>query len=150
MDRLCTIPRLLAYGYLGKLGCLLFYIIHAADHVECRLRNVVTRTRQNFFEIVDSGFQINKGSSCASEDFGNEEWLREETLHLACTGDGKLVLIAQFVHTQDRDDVLERFVVLQDLLCASSHIVMALSNDRRVKHSRSRVQRIYRRVDAKL
>jgi F-type H+-transporting ATPase subunit beta len=44
------------------------------------------------------------------------ERLRQKALDLARPRHGELVLFGELVHAQDRDDVLQRFVTLQDLL----------------------------------
>ena len=47
---------------------------------------------------------------------GHMEGLRQEALDLAGAGDDELVLFGQLVHAENGDDVLQRFVALQDLL----------------------------------
>lgn len=55
----------------------------------------------------------------AGEDFGDLEWLGEEALDLARAGDGHLVLLAQLIHAQDGNDVLQVLVVLRAFYAAS-------------------------------
>lgn len=43
----------------------------------------------------------------ASEDLGNLEGLRQESLDLASTCNSQLVLLGQFIHPQDGNDVLQ-------------------------------------------
>ena len=78
------------------------------------------------------------------------ERLRQESLDLPGSGDLQLVLLGQLVHTQDSDDVLERLVVLQDLLHTSSNLVVFSSDDVGVHDTRSGVERIHSRVDSTL
>lgn len=48
-----------------------------------------------------------------SEDLGHLEGLRQETLDLAGAGHSQFVLLRQLIHTQNGDDILQGFVVLQ-------------------------------------
>ena len=41
---------------------------------------------------------------------------------------GKLVLFRQLVHTQDSNDILERLVILEDLLDGGGDLVVLLAN----------------------
>ena len=50
------------------------------------------------------------------ERLGDEERLRQEALDLARPADRQLVLVGELVDAEDRDDVLELLVALQDLL----------------------------------
>jgi len=58
----------------------------------------------------------------AGEDLRDVEGLRQEALDLARARDGHLVLLAQLVHAQDGNDILQVLVVLQStlLLCIRS------------------------------
>ena len=40
----------------------------------------------------------------------------------------QLVLFRQLIHTQDSDDILERFVVLENLLDSGRDLVVLLAN----------------------
>jgi hypothetical protein len=57
------------------------------------------------------------------------ERLRQEALDLAGAGDGELVLFRKLVHAQDRDDVLQRLVALQDLLDLAGDAVVLVADD---------------------
>jgi len=54
------------------------------------------------------------------EDLGHEHRLGQEALDLARARHRDAVLLGQFVEAQDRDDVLQLFVALQDLLGLTS------------------------------
>jgi hypothetical protein len=56
----------------------------------------------------------------------------------------------QLVHAEDRDDVLQRLVALQDPLHVAGHLVVLFADDRRVEDARGRVERVHGRVDAEL
>mmetsp|Transcript_51522 Transcript_51522/g.154011 ORF Transcript_51522/g.154011 Transcript_51522/m.154011 type:complete len:576 (-) Transcript_51522:12-1739(-) len=140
----------LAHGNRRQLGGLLLDVGHATDHVEGKLRDVVAGAREHLLEVADGGLQVHERAGSAREDLGHEEGLREEAHDLAGTRHGELVLLAQLVHAQDRDDVLQRLVVLQDLLRAARHIVVALADNGGVEHAGGGVQGIHGRVDAQL
>ena len=80
--------------------------------------------------------------------FGHEERLRQEALDLAGARDDEFVLFRQFVHAENGDDVLQRLVLLQDLLNAAGDVVVLLADDVRIEDARGRVERVDGRVDA--
>ena len=62
----------------------------------------------------------------AGEGFGNEEGLRQEALDLPGPRDDELVLFAQLLDPQDRDDVLEATAPLADppyVMCWQGRVV---------------------------
>src|SRR5208282_4085778 len=81
---------------------------------------------------------------------GHKERLREELLDLARARHRNLLVFAKFVDAQNGDDVLQVFVSLQRLLNHLCHIVMILPNNSSIKNSRSRSQRIHRRINSNL
>mmetsp|Transcript_2792 Transcript_2792/g.10054 ORF Transcript_2792/g.10054 Transcript_2792/m.10054 type:complete len:308 (+) Transcript_2792:263-1186(+) len=78
------------------------------------------------------------------------ERLRQETLHLPGTCHCHLILLRQFVHTQDRNNILQVLFVLQNLLNATSRIVVLLSKNVSTKHARGGIEWIHSRVNAQL
>ena len=40
----------------------------------------------------------------------------------------QLILLGQLIHTQDSNDILERLVVLKDLLDGSGNVIVVLTN----------------------
>mmetsp|Transcript_1202 Transcript_1202/g.3051 ORF Transcript_1202/g.3051 Transcript_1202/m.3051 type:complete len:274 (-) Transcript_1202:907-1728(-) len=143
-------PRISLGGHGRELGRLFPDVRHAANHVERGLGDVIAGARQHLLEVVDGGLEVHESPRSASKDLGHEEGLRQEALYLPSTRDGQLVLFAQLVHAEDGDDVLERLVVLQDLLGAAGDVVVALPDDRGVQHAGGGVQGVDRRVDAEL
>src|SRR5262249_3395685 len=79
----------------------------------------------------------------------NEEGLREELLDLTSAGDDQLVVFGEFVHAQDRDDILKIFVTLQDLLHVARYLIVLLADNLRSQDTRGRVERIDGRINAK-
>src|SRR5581483_8880100 len=74
--------------------------------------------------------------------------LREEALDLAGARNRQLVFIRQFVDTQNRDDVLQVFVALQNTFHHLGRAVVVLPDDQRVENAAGGGQRIDRRVNA--
>ena len=71
-------------------------------------------------------------------------------MQLAGTGDGKLVFLAQLVHAQDGDDVLQLLIALQGGLHLAGHAVMLLAHDIGFQNTGGGSQRIHGGVDALL
>mmetsp|Transcript_125626 Transcript_125626/g.217513 ORF Transcript_125626/g.217513 Transcript_125626/m.217513 type:complete len:200 (+) Transcript_125626:28-627(+) len=140
----------LACNHGRQLSCLCLDISHASNHVKGILRNTIATAREDLLKIVDCGLEINKCARSSCEDLCNEERLRHEALDLPRAGHNELVLLAELIHTQDRDDVLQRLVILEDLLNGSRYIVVALANDGRIQHTRGGVQRVHGWVDTQL
>jgi hypothetical protein len=63
---------------------------------------------------------------------------------------GQLVLLRQLVHTKNGNDILERLVVLENLLDRGGHVVVVLADDTGVQHTRLRVERVDGGVDTEL
>lgn len=78
------------------------------------------------------------------------ERLRQESLNLPGPGDLELVLLGQLVHTQDSDDVLQRLVVLENLLHVSGDVVVLVSDDVGVHDTAGGVEGVHGGVDAAL
>ena len=86
----------------------------------------------------------------AGELLGDEERLRQEPLDLAGALHDQLVLFAQFVDAEDRDDVLQFAVALEDLLHAAGDGVVPLADELRIENAAGRGQRIDRGINALL
>ena len=80
-------------------------------------------------------------------DLGHEERLRQEPLDPAGAVDDDLVVFGQLVDAEDRDDVAELLVALEDRLDAAGDVVVLLADVLRVEDSRGRAERVDRRVD---
>ena len=102
-------------------------------------------TREDLLEGTNRLLQRNELALETSEDLRDLERLRHETLDLTSTLDlvefmsadaifevvstyGKLVLLRQLVHTQNGNNILERLVVLEDLLDSGSNLVVLLAD----------------------
>ena len=76
------------------------------------------------------------------ERLGDEHRLRQEALDAARAGDDGFVLGRQFFHPENRDDVLQVLVALQNCLHAARDAVVLLAHDLRIENSRGRAERI--------
>ena len=68
-------------------------------------------------------------------------WLKNRSI-LRARLDDQLVLFAQFVHAQDRDDVLQIAIALQHVLHLAGDAIVLLADDLRVQRPAGRGQRI--------
>ena len=76
--------------------------------------------------------------------------LGKKTVHLARAVDNQPVLLAEFVHAEDGDDILQFAVLLQRLLHLARNPVVILPYDIRLENAGGGFQRIDRRIDALL
>jgi len=103
---------------------------------------------QDSLESFDTLLQRHKLSCLSCEDFSHLEGLRQKSLDLSGSRYCHLVFFRQLIHTQDGNDILQRLVVLEDLLYTSSNSVMFGAHDVGVHDSRRGVERIDRGVDS--
>src|SRR6266446_4955037 len=122
-------------------------LLDRADHVERGFGHLVILAGDDPLEPLDRVFEGDKDARAAGEHLGDMERLRQEALDLARPRDGQPVLFRQFVHAEDRDDVLQGFVGLQDALHVARDLVVLVADDSRVEHARGRVERVDRRID---
>src|SRR5438874_1676691 len=85
-------------------------LLDRADHVERSLGHLVILAGHVPLELLDRVFEGDEVGGAAGEHFGDVEGLRQEALDLARPRDGQPILFRQFVHAEDRDDVLQGFV----------------------------------------
>ena len=71
------------------------------------LRQVIPFTVTEFLEAADRVFERRDFARLAGEDLGHQKRLRQESLDTAGAMDDQLVVFAQFVDAEDRDDVLQ-------------------------------------------
>ena len=104
-------------GGLHLLG-LLDGLLDPADQEERLLGQVVVLALAQRLERRDRLVDRHVLAREAGELLGHEERLRQEPLDLAGPRHDDLVLLGELVHAEDRDDVLQVLVPLQDLLHA--------------------------------
>src|SRR5436190_883752 len=139
-------------NFVCAMGPLLLGRLHdlldLALQEERALGHVVVLSLDDLFEAPDRVRDRDVGAGRAGEFFGHEERLREEALDLARALYRQLVLVGELVDAQDRDDVLQLLVALQDLLDRVRHAEVVLAEDLGLEDRGGRVERIDGRVDA--
>ena len=76
------------------------------------------------------------------------EGLREETLDLTGAADRLFILLGEFLHAHDGDDILKLPVALQNALDGTGDLIVLLPDDLRREDAAGGIQGIDRRVDA--
>src|SRR3974390_1940773 len=103
-----------------RLG-LLDRFLDRADHVKGLLREIVVLARNDRLEAADRVLDRHVLALLAGEHLGDVERLRQEALDLARAVHEQLVLGRQFVHAEDRDDVLQFLAARQAPRPAKAH-----------------------------
>jgi hypothetical protein len=119
-------------------------------HVEGSLGKVVVLSVKDLLERAEGVLKGDELSLDTSEDLGDSERLGQETLDTTGTLDGELVLSGQLVHSKNGDNVLERLVLLEDLLDAGGSAVVLLTDDTGVQHTGLGVEGVDSGVDTQL
>jgi len=122
----------------------------SSHHVEGSFGKFISRSLEQSSESLDGVGQFDDPSGPSGEDLRHEEGLGQESFDLPGSGDSDLIFFGQLVHSQDGDDILERLVVLEQLLDVSGGVVVQLSDDGGIEHSRGRVQGVHGGVDSEL
>ena len=148
-DDLELVRRAAASAGRQPLG-VLADVLDGAGEEEGLLRQRVGLALEDLLERRDRVLDRHVGARSAGEDLGHEERLAREALQPPRPGDGRLVVLGQLVDAEDRDDVLQVAVALQDALGLLGDLVVLLADDVRVEDARGRGQRVDRRVDAEL
>src|SRR3954469_6864942 len=133
-----------AFHLVGLLDCL----FDRPDHVERLLRQMVPLAGDNLLEAADGVGNRHVLPGQPGELLADEKWLRHEALDAPGAADGQLVFFRQLVDAEDRDDVLQVLVALQDLLDLAGDIVMLVADNPGIEDARRGRERIDRRVDA--
>src|SRR3989338_4480781 len=145
------VRRSLFFSMLLFLLPAAFYdLFYPAGHPEHLLGQVVETAAEDLLETADGLFERHVLAGAAGELFGHRERLRHELLYLAGPVNGLLVLVGQLVDAQDRDDILQLLVALQDLLHAAGRVVMLVADHAGVEDAGGGVQRVDGRVNAQL
>src|ERR1035437_3881827 len=138
--------RLRRFHLLGFLQ----HFVDRAFHVERLLGNVVVLTVHDLLEAAYRVVDLDVAPLQTSKLLGHVERLREELLDLAGTRHRELLVLAELVDAQNRDDVLEVLVTLQHSLDGLRRVVVLLANHARIENARRRSQWIHSRIDAQL
>src|SRR4051794_31236535 len=127
---------------------LLLDVVQTAAHEERLLGDVVVVAVGDLVERLDGLGDRNGGALEAGELLGDVGVLRQEALDTARPADDDLVLLGQLVDTEDRNDVLQLLVALEDLLDPDRAVVVVLADVLRVEDPRGGRERVHGRVDA--
>src|SRR6185437_16308988 len=100
---------------LQLLG-LALHVLDAAAHEEGLLGNAVILAVSDRLERGDGLLERDERTRLAGELLGDVHRVRQEALDAPRALHGDLVFLGQLVDTEDRDDVLEFLVALQDRL----------------------------------
>src|SRR3954466_6949645 len=122
--------------------------VDAALHEERRLRQLVVLAVDDLAERAHGLVDRPVHAGGPGEGLRDVERLREEALDLAGALHRDLVLVRELVDAEDRDDVLELAVALEDLLHARGDLVVLLAEEVGLEDRRGRVERVDGRVDA--
>merc|ERR1719474_2599898 len=138
----------------GSLSCeplsLGNNLVNVANHVEGTLGQVIVLAGKDILEAGDGLGNGDKLARVVGEHLSDLEGLRQEPLDLPRPSDLDLVLLRQLVHTQDSNDILERLVVLQQLLDITGNSVVLGSDDVGVHDTGGGVEGVDGGVDATL
>src|SRR5687768_9990452 len=91
-------------------------VVRAAAHEERLLGILIELALREPLERRDRLLELHVLPFHARELLGHGKWLGHEALDAACTTHHPLVVLGQLVHAENRDDVLELLVPLQNPL----------------------------------
>ena len=111
-------------------------LFDSADHIKCLFGHIVAFAFQNFAETFDGVFRLDVFAFQARKLFADRERLREESLDFSGSCNGLFVVFAQFIESENCDNILQIFVALQDFLDRLRGVVMLIANNLRVENSR--------------
>src|SRR5699024_5622737 len=123
-------------------------VLEPPDVEEGLLRDVVELPVSDLLEGFDGLTQRNVRAHHTGEFLGHIRVLRQELLDTPGPVDGDLVLLGEFVDSEDGDDVLQLLVLLQDTFDAVGDLVVLLTDVSGIEDSRGGGQRVHRGVQA--
>src|SRR5271157_5882795 len=126
------------------------HFVDGALHVERLFWNIVALAIHDLLEAAHRVLDLHVASLNASKLLSNVEGLRQELLDLAGARHRELLVFAEFVDTENRDDVLQVLVALQHALNGLRRVVVLLAHDARIENARSGSQRIDCGINAQL
>src|ERR1039458_2552699 len=119
----------------------------------CELRSACARTRTFLWMalcLAGAGTGMAQRGRSTAWNLGDVEGLREEALDPPRARHDDLVVLGQLVDPEDRDDVLEVLVLLEDLLHGAGDVVMLLADDQRGEDLGRRGKRVDRGINTDL
>ena len=103
---------------------------------------------EDLAEAANSLLERHVAALDAGKLLGDREGLREESLDLARAAHDEFVFFGKLVHTHYRDNVLQFFVALKDLLHFAGRLVMLDADNIGSEYSRGRIERVDGGVNA--
>lgn len=100
---------------------------------------------EDFLKALNGIFQLDKLAFGAGKHLGDKKRLRQKALDLAGTGNRQSVFVGKFVHAQNGDNILQRFIFLQNFLYAASYPIVFFADNRRRQYAAGGIERIDRR-----
>ena len=94
---------------------------------------MIILARDNRFERGNGFVQRHLNTIRARKHFRHVKGLRQETLELTRPGYRQLIIFAQFIHAQNRNDILQGFITLKYLLHIRCNRIMLFTDDHWVK-----------------
>ena len=110
--------------------------------------DVIQLAGEDPLEPGNGVFQLHIFPLAPGKLFSHEKRLGKIFLHFSRSRHRLFILIGEFFHTQNGDDVLEVFVALQKFLHAARYRIVAFTDDLRVENSRVGIERIDGRINA--
>ncbi len=84
---------------------------------------------KDLFKAANSFFNLAVLTIHTGKNLGNKEGLGEETLNPTCTTNRDLILFRELVHTENGDNILQLFILLQGNLYATCCLVMFFADN---------------------
>ena len=107
-SHICTLTLRLRHQFLTLFNSF----VDSTDVEESLFGQVVHLTIKYHVEAADNLLDGYHYARNAGKLLSHGERLALETLYTACTVDGQAILIREFVHTQNGDDVLQFLILL--------------------------------------
>ena len=95
-------------------------------------------------------FDLDIHARFIGKGFGNMEGLRQKALNLSGPCDGDFIFVGQLFHSQNGNNILKFFILLQNLLYLPRDLIMFVSDIRGIQNPGSRIQWIHCRVNTQL
>ena len=128
----------------GKQFLALFDgFVDSTNIEECLFGILVHFAIENHIEAADGFAKRHHHTGQTGELFGHKERLRQETLCTACTSHYKFVIVAEFIDTENGNDILKLVILLQQLLNSLGSVIVVFADDMRVENTRC----LFKRVD---
>src|SRR5690348_13003118 len=118
-----------AWKMFGGQSSALFDFFDAALHVKVAFGHFVVFAVQDFLEAANGFGNGNLFTGPPREHLRDTEGLAEKALNFARPKHGKFVLGRELVHAENRNDVLQVLVALEDALDTAGHIIMFVADN---------------------